>query len=1227
MVGVVSTVFGQSGSVDTHEQPSIEPSVSQLAVGGVLSGPPLSVSEGTFPIYNNTNPQCPDNQFYQPSQPVVALLQGQGAQTREGAPPLSQPTVFLQDSGMTDGGLVTNLQFRYATGQPGPLPPIRIMLSAHTQTEIPNVNGLPILQTQLNGLVGDSNPGDGLPEECEVILDLQTGMLQSVNLISGELFLATAPGVHPIWLERGSIGFSLETPLGLDFGPMIADGAPGNADFIRVLDQFARIHLPDTRFNYGGPACDLPLPQPFAGMNLLLTGPQPSPNLILFEDFDGAVPPTVQPLGSATLTTTPNGNLVVSNIGSSGKDGVSIVLDPPVKGPLCNMWRGIVLPPTIVDETDFVQFTLVAEADDGKGKTIEEDDLTVNLTEKDCRIKVLVTDKNGVRRLYRIKDRKLADVKSFWVDKVGDIRQVEIRFCDGTYWTSPDIDPPPGPTSFIRLNTNFPTIEFDAVGVEDQHRERPDRPVTLLTVPSLVQPVGLDGQDLDLQILVGASVGETEGVIDIRDLVPDSVWFGVPDHLGRIITSTPLINPSSTFTLDGEVWFFDWFNAPTPLSGLNFLYGLGVGIDGEVVQWGSLPIQNPDPVLYMAELGPQVGVNPVDIVLEVSPATPLPRIADGLDTVQLLISVNPPPDPSEQVVVRVTAGLDEDEPIIAESTGPGAYFAEYSATISGVFNVSAEVPGRTGFGFTEVEFQPLTPSQMDIHAFNNYQFPDGFTPIVVNVSTKDDNFNVVHPDFLKYDIDAPIPFSSQINSCGELELNFVETVPSIHSITVTELSSGMAGTVDIQFPVVGVRNAVDNPLIAPEEFEPTEYVVPLELYVHDGWNFGQVTVEFGAQMLTGAEIIGVVDTDPLDRFEISDVQIGRSGKPCDPTQFIQITFDATEPGGGDIASADLMVVVPADAGGGPSEPVTDVITVTSVVSDAVHPIYGESVVPVIPEVTWTWWLECVSKTWYIGEIIYVRGRAGAGKTLVTQAQICAMHNQINETLEQANIYFNKKYCDVVMDEASLGGAICGKGAGVMQDVMDYAEDAIDSCGIPIGPKSIKFAHLQNMKDLKGTTRPTGIGGNNASVSKAYRGSRTPAHEICHNLGLPHVHTAGNLMKPTDSTNPPQTGTDLTDDQITTVQGSDFVNARVLSWYYMFPCPYTPLEIVVETPTGDSDGDGDVDLVDFALFQLAFTGSAFVGPLPPTSVVFDFDCDGDVDLVNFAAFQLAFTGSS
>lgn len=60
--------------------------------------------------------------------------------------------------------------------------------------------------------------------------------------------------------------------------------------------------------------------------------------------------------------------------------------------------------------------------------------------------------------------------------------------------------------------------------------------------------------------------------------------------------------------------------------------------------------------------------------------------------------------------------------------------------------------------------------------------------------------------------------------------------------------------------------------------------------------------------------------------------------------------------------------------------------------------------------------------------------------------------------------------------------------------------------------------------------------------------------------------------------------------------------------------------------GDFDGDGDVDLGDFATFSQCFGGSGLppAGGCPP-GVDADSDGDGDVDLTDFAAFSQNFTG--
>jgi len=61
--------------------------------------------------------------------------------------------------------------------------------------------------------------------------------------------------------------------------------------------------------------------------------------------------------------------------------------------------------------------------------------------------------------------------------------------------------------------------------------------------------------------------------------------------------------------------------------------------------------------------------------------------------------------------------------------------------------------------------------------------------------------------------------------------------------------------------------------------------------------------------------------------------------------------------------------------------------------------------------------------------------------------------------------------------------------------------------------------------------------------------------------------------------------------------------------------------------GDLDGDGDVDLSDFTVFQLCFGGSnSPPAPNCPAGVDADLDGDGDVDLADFLIFQKNFTGS-
>lgn len=58
-------------------------------------------------------------------------------------------------------------------------------------------------------------------------------------------------------------------------------------------------------------------------------------------------------------------------------------------------------------------------------------------------------------------------------------------------------------------------------------------------------------------------------------------------------------------------------------------------------------------------------------------------------------------------------------------------------------------------------------------------------------------------------------------------------------------------------------------------------------------------------------------------------------------------------------------------------------------------------------------------------------------------------------------------------------------------------------------------------------------------------------------------------------------------------------------------------IAAEIVPGDIDGDGQINMVDYGLFQDCFTGAGG-GPIELSCELADLDGDDDVDLLDFAA---------
>jgi hypothetical protein len=126
--------------------------------------------------------------------------------------------------------------------------------------------------------------------------------------------------------------------------------------------------------------------------------------------------------------------------------------------------------------------------------------------------------------------------------------------------------------------------------------------------------------------------------------------------------------------------------------------------------------------------------------------------------------------------------------------------------------------------------------------------------------------------------------------------------------------------------------------------------------------------------------------------------------------------------------------------------------------------------------------------------------------------------------------------------------------------------------------------------------------------------------------LPAVESGG-IYEQNPMLNDPDSGDyQITADSPAASQGIAplFTPADYAGLCYQDPPSIGAFEFESDVRFGDSDANGDVDLVDFAQFQLCFTGPNPSRP-PSSSCTqpFDAEPDGDIDLADFGTFQLVF----
>ena len=477
--------------------------------------------------------------------------------------------------------------------------------------------------------------------------------------------------------------------------------------------------------------------------------------------------------------------------------------------------------------------------------------------------------------------------------------------------------------------------------------------------------------------------------------------------------------------------------------------------------------------------------------------------------------------------ITALAGVAQDDPqnIPLVSNQLGIFTGTISTDLAGSASVSVEIKE---FNIVSIEpfFIPADPVARLDHVKADWAFPDGQDTFTVLVSAEDVTGNPVGPALADFSVgvDPLVQHTLEYNACGQAVFKFTTTVPGRYPVSITENNSGLTINEQVRFPVVAA-----DPLHSPQSVDPSDDIqisVPYSFYIPAGWGFSTATLRFlvDAEMTTIAGFVGATDPDPTDGIDIVDVTVAAIGGGD-----FEVQVDLTRQANSTASRATIDLAFDTSLGSGALSPVTGVVQISSLVSDASNPLFGDSTVPINDDFATGWECDCLQKTFKVGCIIYIRTPPPAGEAQPTDEELCDAHDTVNKIFFKACITFDKTIAPFTLTGPEFNGPLDGNARNrVRRRMLAALEDAdIDlGCCFVVG-----IIHQDLVGVKAATVAGNGPTGGIILIEDGFLDNgRSLAHECGHACENDpgtndhnHPHGADNLMTPTDRGS---TGTDI-----------------------------------------------------------------------------------------------------